>query len=121
MIKKITITGFLLAAVVFNANAQDTDRIHRLEQEVREINFRLSKLESLLSNPSKTNDHISSVDGWKSVVNWRKLTTDMDYSDVQKTLGEPHRVDGGRMAVWYYQNGGSVWFMEGNVYRWSEP
>ena len=121
MIKTITITGVLLAAVVFNANAQDTDRINRLEKEVREINLRLSKLESLLSKTSKANEHVTPGEGWKSVMNWRKLTTDMDYSDVQKTLGEPHRVDGGRSAYWYYQNGGSVWFMEGKVNHWSEP
>lgn len=121
MIKTITITGFLLSAVAFNANAQDTDQIHRLEQEVREINLRLSKLESLLSNPNKAHDNGLSGEGWKSVRNWRKLSTDMDYSDVQKTLGEPQRVDGGRMAVWYYQNGGNVWFSEGKVNQWSEP
>lgn len=121
MIKTITITGVLLAAVAFNANAQDIDRINRLEKEVREINLRLSKLESLLSKTSKANEHVTPGEGWKSVMNWRKLTTDMDYSDVRKTLGEPHRVDGGRMAFWYYQNGGSVIFTDGKVNNWIEP
>ena len=121
MIRKITITGFLLIAVAFNANAQDIDRINQLEKEVREINIRLSKLESLLSNPGKPHEHVTPGEGWKSIMNWRKLTTDMDYSDVQKTLGEPQRVDGGQVAHWYYQNGGNVTFMGGKVYQWSEP
>ena len=121
MIKTITITGFLLSAVAFNANAQDIDRIIRLEKEVREINIRLSKLESLLSNPSKAHEHVTSGDGWKSVMNWRKLTTDMDYSEVQTILGEPHRLDGGQIADWYYRNGGKVVFIQGKVFEWSEP
>lgn len=121
MIKTITITGFLLLAVAFNANAQDIDRINQLEKEVREINLRLSKLESLLSTPSKVHEDVTSGKGWKSVINWRKLSTDMDYSAVQKALGEPHRVQGGQVAFWYYQNGGSVTFMDGKVYQWNEP
>ncbi|MBV5330311.1 MAG: hypothetical protein JZU65_22220 [Chlorobium sp.] len=121
MIRKITITGFLLLAVAFNANAQDIDRIIQLEKEVREINIRLSKLESLLSNPGNPHEHETPGEGWKSIMNWRKLTTDMDYSTVQKILGEPHRLDGGQVAHWYYQNGGYVTFMDGKVYQWREP
>jgi hypothetical protein len=121
MIKTITIIGFLLLSVAINANAKDIDRIDRLEKEVQEMRLRLSKLESLLSNPSKSHEHITSGEGWKSVMNWRLLTTGMDYSAVQKILGEPHRVDGGQIAHWYYQNGGEVTFMQGNVYQWREP
>jgi hypothetical protein len=110
-----------LLAVAFNASAQDIDRINQLEKEVWEINLRLSKLESLLSTPSKVHEDVTSGKGWKSVINWRKLSTDMDYSAVQKTLGEPHRVVGGKIAFWYYQNGGDVTFMDGKVYQWSEP
>jgi len=121
MIKTITITGFLLSAVAFNANAQDTDRINRLEQEVREITFRLSKLESLLSTPGKAHEQVTPGEGWKSVMNWRKLSTDMDYSAVQTILGDPHRVEGGQMAHWYYRNGGEVIFFQGKIFKWSEP
>ncbi len=121
MIKTITIIGFLLFAVAFNANAQVIDRIDPLEKEVQEIKLRLSKLESLLSNPSKAHADVTSGEGWKSVMNWRKLTTDMDYSAVQKILGEPHHVDGGQIARWYYQSGGKVIFMQGKVSQWMEP
>jgi hypothetical protein len=121
MIKTIAIIGFLLLAVVCNANSQDIDRIDQLEKEVQQINLRLSKIEALLSNPSKAHEDVTSGEGWKSVMNWRKLTTDMDYSAVQKILGEPHQIDGGEIAYWYYQNGGSVTFMRGKAYQWSEP
>lgn len=121
MIKTVTITGFLLLAVSFNVNAQDIDRIDQLEKEVQEIKLRLSKLESLLSNPGKAHEHITSGEGWKSVMNWRRLTTDMDYNAVQNILGEPHQVDGGRIARWYYQNGGEVVFVRGKVFEWREP
>ena len=36
-------------------------------------------------------------------------------------LGDPHRIDGAKNAVWYYNNGGVVWIIDGNVDRWSEP
>ncbi|NTW88226.1 MAG: hypothetical protein HGB26_03685 [Desulfobulbaceae bacterium] len=121
MVKTISIIGFVLFAVAFNANAQDIDRTDRLEKEVQEINIRLSRLESLLSSPSKVQEHVTSDKGWKSVMNWRKITTDMDYSDVKKILGEPYQVDGGQIAHWYYQNGGNVTFMHGKVFEWREP
>jgi len=54
-------------------------------------------------------------------MNWRKLYKDMSTSDVQKILGEPHRVDGGNLASWHYQNGGRVVFYEGKVDHWREP
>jgi hypothetical protein len=121
MVKTITFIGFLLLAVAFNANAHDSDRIDQLEKETQEIKLRLSKLESLLSNPSKAEELVTSSDGWKSLANWRKLATDMGYSDVQKILGEPHRVDGGSVAHWYYQNDGRVTFLGGKVQQWREP
>ncbi|HPJ92363.1 MAG TPA: hypothetical protein PKY89_00505 [Deltaproteobacteria bacterium] len=129
MVKKITLIGFLLIAVAINSNAQnsnridqdDSYRIEQLEEEVQELKLRLSKLESLLSNPSKAQELSTSSEGWKSVVNWRKLTTGMSTSDVQKILGAPHRVNGGNITFWYYQNDGEVVFMGGKVYQWKEP
>jgi len=121
MVKKITFMVFLLFAVAFNANAHDSDRIDKLEKEIQEIKLRLSKLESLLSNPSKAEELETSSDGWKSVTNWRKLTTGMSASDVQKILGAPDRVDGGSITHWYYQNRGRIIFYEGKVDHWMEP
>jgi hypothetical protein len=121
MIKTITIIGFLSLFIAFNSYADDSDRIDKLEKEVQELKLRISKLESLLSNPAAAQDVVTSSDGWKSIANWRKLTTGMNPSDVRKILGEPQRVDGGDIAFWHYQNGGVVTFYEGKVDSWREP
>ena len=121
MVRTIIIIGCLSFAVALDCNAQDGDLVGQLEKEIQEIKARLSRLEALLGNPSKVQELVPSGDGWKSVVNWRKVTTGMGASDVQKILGEPHRVEGGRFASLYYQNGGRIFFYEGKVDRWIEP
>lgn len=121
MVKTISIIGFLSLAVAFNSHAHDSDRIDQLEKEIQETKLRLSKLESLLSSPSNAEEPVTSGEGWKSVMNWRKITEDMSTSDVQKILGEPHWVAGGTITNWDYQNGGSVVFLKGKVERWMEP
>ena len=121
MIKTITIIGFLSLFIAFNSYADDSDRIDQLEKEVQELKLRILNLESLLSNQAAAQDVVTSGDGWKSIANWRKLTTGMDPSDVRKILGEPQRVDGGDLAYWHYQNGGVVTFFNGKVRRWREP
>lgn len=121
MIKTITIIGFLSLFIAFNSYADDSDRIDQLEKEVQELQLRISKLESLLSNPNAAQDVVTSSDGWKSIANWRKLTTGMGPSDVRKMLGEPYRVDGGNLATWYYKNDGTVLFYQGKVREWREP
>lgn len=121
MIKTITIIGFLSLFIAFNSYADDSDRIDQLEKDVQELKLRISKLESLLSNPAVVQDVVTPSDGWKSILNWRKLTTGMNPSDVRKILGEPQRVDGGNIAFWHYQNGGVVNFYNGKVDRWREP
>jgi len=45
----------------------------------------------------------------------------MNTSDVKKILGEPYRVDGGKIATWYYKNDGRVNFYEEKVHHWNEP
>jgi len=121
MVKIIAIIGFLSLSVAFNAYANDSDRIDQLEKEIQQIKLRLSNLESLLSNPSIAQTPVTSGEGWKSVMNWRKLTTDMSASDVQKILGEPDRVNGGIFANWFYKNGGTIIFYRGKVSQWTEP
>jgi len=121
MVKPIIIIGFLSFAVAFNSYANDSDRIDQLEKEIQETKARLSKIEALLSNPSNAQNPATSGEGWKSAMNWRKLTTGMSTSDVQIILGEPQRLDGGTIANWYYQNGGRIIFYEGRVSQWMEP
>lgn len=121
MIKTIAIVAFLSLGISFNSYADDSDRIAQLEKEVQELKLRISKLESLLSNPNAAQEVVTSNEGYKSIANWRKLTTDMGYSDVRKLLGEPQRVDGGSIAEWYYPNGGEVIFQRNKAWRWREP
>ncbi len=121
MVKTIAIFVYLSFAVAFNANANDSDRINQLEKEIQDIKFRLSKLETFPGNQSKAQEPATSGDGWKSVTNWRKLTPDMSESDVRRILGEPARVDGGGVAIWYYQNKGTVTLISGKLQSWHEP
>ena len=92
-----------------------------MEREVQELKQRISKLETLLSNTNEEQVLINSGDGWKSVSNWRKLATGMSYDEVRNILGEPHRIDGGGVAYWYYQNGSSATFISNRLQSWQEP
>ena len=121
MIKTITIIAFLSLGVAFNSYADDSDRIDQLEKEVQELKLRISKLESLLSKTNEEQVLVNPGDGWKSVSNWRKLATDMSYDEVRNILGEPHRIDGGGVAHWYYQNGGRATFVSNRLQSWQEP
>ena len=121
MIKTITIVAILSLGVSFNSYADDGDRIDQLKKEVQELELRISKLESLLSDASESKEIVPSHEGWKSLSNWRKLSTDMGYDEVETMLGTPERVDGGNIARWQYPNGGDVTFMRGKVHSWSEP
>jgi len=111
----------LLSVISFSAIAQDNSRINQLEQEIQSINLRLSKLESAQGISPEVPKAQANNDGWKSLANWRQLTTDMTPNDVKRILGEPSRVKGGDIAIWYYQNSSSVTFMRGKIYSWSEP
>lgn len=118
------IATIVCLVIAFNSYAQDSDeRIGQLEKELLEIKVRLSKLESLVTNTGNTKPQKTSIsgDGWRSVMNWRKLRTDMTPSDVRGILGEPSRLDGGMVATWIYQNGGRVIFINNRVQQWTEP
>jgi len=121
MVKTIIFIGLLSLVVSFNSNAHDSDELDELEKEMQEIKHRLSELESLLNNPRNAPKAVISAEGWKSVSNWRKLTTDMSYDEVRKILGEPHRIDGGSVARWYYQNGSNAVFIGNQLHSWKEP
>ncbi len=121
MFKTTIIVGFLSLVAAFSVHAQDSVRIDQLEKEIQELKIRVSELESMLSSPSSHQEVAPSSEGWKSIANWRSLSTDMGPDDVKKLLGEPHRIDGGKIAFWYYQNNGQVTFLDGKVHRWTEP
>ena len=121
MVKKLAVVVILSLVTTVSSYAHDSDRIEQLERDVQETKERLSILESILQNKNNEKEHVITGDGWKSVANWRKLTTGMNASTVQKILGEPQRVDGGKITFWSYENGGNVKFYNGKLERWSEP
>jgi len=121
MVKRIIVIGLLSLLFAFNSNAHDGNRIDQLEKEIQKLKLRISKIESLLNNPSSTQKKAPSGEGWKYVAAWRKLSTGMEINDVRKILGEPYRVVGGNFIFWYYKNHGEVTFLNGKVYNWTEP
>ncbi len=121
MVTRLAIAVILLLVATTSSYAHDSDRIEQLEKEVQETKQRLSILESKLQNKNNEKEHVITGDGWESIANWRKLTTGMNTSAVQKILGEPQRVEGGNIARWYYENGGRVMFYKGKLDGWSEP
>jgi hypothetical protein len=125
VVPRLAIAVILSLVATSSSYAHDSDRIEKLEREVQETKQRLSilesKLESKLQNKNDEKEPVFADDGWKSVANWRKLTYGMSELSVKKILGDPHKIDGAKNAVWYYDNGGVVRIVDGNVDRWSEP
>ena len=121
MVPRLAIAVILSLVATFSSYAHDSDRIEQLEREVQETKQRLSILESKLQNKNDEEELAIAGDGWKSVANWRKLISGMSALRVKNILGDPHRIDGAKNAVWYYDNGGVVWIIDGNVDRWTEP
>lgn len=120
MITRIATTIIFLVIAISSSYASEGERIEQLESDIQGINERLSKLESILEN-RKEKKLVLTNNGWKSLDNWRMLKTGMNYAEVNEILGEPHRVDGGTYASWYYKNDGEVTFIDGKVSKWSEP
>ena len=121
MVTKFAIGVVLSLVVTFGSHAQDNERIAQLEKEMQETKERLSILESILRNEIDEKGLDVTNEGWKSLDNWRELTTGMRTEAVQKILGNAHRIEGGTITAWHYENEGIVVFYEGKVERWSEP
>ena len=121
MVPRLAIAVILSLVATFSSNAHDSDRIDQLEREVQETKQRLSILESKLQNTNDEEELVITDDGWKSVANWRKLSSGMSALSVKNLLGDPHKIDGAKNAVWHYDNGGVVRIIDGNLDRWSEP
>ena len=121
MVPRLAIAVILSLVATFSSYAHDSDRIEQLEKEVEETKQRLLILESKLLIKNDEKELVIADDGWKSVANWRKLTFGMSSLSVKEILGDPHKVVGAKNAVWYYDNGGVVRIIDGNVDRWSEP
>lgn len=105
----------------FSSYAQDEDRIDRLEQEIKDLTIRVLELETILQLNSSESKIEPSDYPWKSQANWRTLSTGMSKTEVRGILGEPMRIDGGDLAIWYYENNGRVYFYGESMDSWSEP
>jgi len=121
VVPRLAIAVILSFVATFNSYAHDSDRIEQLEREVQETKQRLSILESKLRVENDEKEVAITDDGWKSVDNWRKLSSGMSELSVKKILGDPHKIEGARNATWYYDNGGVVKILDGNLDGWSEP
>ena len=120
MIKKITAMIFLFLATNLS-NAHDSERINALEKEVNELKTLVGFV--LLNSQSKADTKETDVSKkpWQVTENWRKLKVGMKPEEVEALLGEPMRVEGGRLTTWYYDVSARVSFHDNQVDRWSEP
>lgn len=121
LLSGIVALGLLAASIPSRSDAQDNDRIGRLEREIEEIKQRLSRLEGSPGNPSNIQRPANAAEGWKALSNWRQLKTGMSRDDVRGLLGEPTRIEGGDFESWYYANSGSILLFRGKLDRWQEP
>ena len=99
----------------------DSKELASIENEVQELKNRILKLEAKLSSIKDSGESATPTDSWKTLNSWRKLKAGMDYESVEKILGPAHRIDGGIIANWYYENGGRANFYDGKLQRWEEP
>jgi hypothetical protein len=118
--KKLIFVAFL-SLVAFNSHANDSERISELEKEINAIKLRLAKVEASPVDSSVSGLPLATKDGWKQLSNWRTLKTGMSPIEVKNILGEPHRVRGGELTFWYYQNSSSVTFLSDKLHAWTEP
>ena len=122
MIRTILITFFVLFGISNSCLAQNDARIEALEKEVAELNERLSEIVLLLTAALISSQEQETSQEMKTdLSNWRKLKTGMGKNKVIELLGEPNRVNGGKMAEWFYSSDGSVQFYDNKLYSWGEP
>lgn len=107
--------------VALSSYAQSADRTEQLEKEIRDIKLRLSNLEAAQGKQAASPKPLQSGDGWKALASWRALKSGMSPNDVRTVLGEPERVRGGELAIWYYPSNGQVMFINDRVDSWTEP
>ena len=121
VVTRLSIAVILSFLATFGSYAHDSERIDQLEKEVQETKERLSILESKLRDQYDEEELEITDDGWKFEANWKKLTPGMSARKVKTLLGPPLKIDGAKNAAWYYENGGVVRIIDGNVDRWTEP
>jgi len=96
-------------------------RIELLERRTADLEQRVRDLEALIKTEPSRARSVPASDKWRDLGNWRRLRTGMKPDEVRALLGEPKHVEGGEIATWFWPGGPNVMFMDGKVYRWSEP
>lgn len=95
-------------------------KVDSLQLMVSELESRIAALENLV-RVTPRGPVVDAAPNARDIGSWRRLSENMTMDDVRSLLGEPEKIDGGSMAVWYYPRGGEVIFMFGRLSRWSEP
>ena len=111
----------LLSSSLFGDQSAE---IKKLEARVLELEKRVEKLEALLEHSGTSK--IEVTDKWKNRSLWRQLKVGMTESQVKSLLGEPRKINGGRiLTYWYYSK--QTWHStisfddSGRIYGWTEP
>ena len=101
-----------------------TDSLRRqvdlLEGRTTDLERRVRELEALIKVEPPRERRASTSPNWRDLQNWRRLRQGMTEDEVRALLGEPERVEGGSLAIWFWPDG-NVRFIRGKLEGWSEP
>ena len=119
---RVGVIGLVLLTGATTSQANDSNRITQLENEVQQLKQRLSNLEKSPGASVTSAKPITFTDGWKSLANWRSLKKGMSQDEVRTVLGEPATVRAsGPIVEWIYVNRGNVTFYQERLDGWMEP
>ena len=122
--KKSMLFCFVIILLSSSLFGDQSAEIKKLEARVLELEKRVEKLEALLEHSGTSK--IEVTDKWKNRSLWRQLKVGMTESQVKSLLGEPRKINGGRiLTYWYYSK--QTWHStisfddSGRIYGWTEP
>ena len=96
-------------------------KVDSLLARIDELEKRVAALENLLKATPARRPAADAASNPADIANWRRLRENMSMEDVRSLLGEPEKIDGGSVAVWYYPRSGRVMFFSGRLNQWQEP
>jgi uncharacterized membrane protein YhiD involved in acid resistance len=119
-----SITTAVIAIVIVLATlfmfGKLSERVWQLEEDVEGLKLQITQLTSQTGSANNRQKPHTSLDGWKTLANWRTLKKGMSYDNVRQILGEPARIQGGDVTFWFYPKGGVI-FRNEKLDSWSEP